>query len=169
MAKRVEKHVRVHRLGIELPVVRHPLVRDGLELRLELRIAAVGTNPFQPRQLLEENHRAHLGDQSVEQHDRRLFGVEFHDPQFLVEHAQELGQIPLAQRVAQRERLRLLGAGGDLVHVLPRDLVAFAHVRGEFVGLGVQLLEARTGQQDQLVGDVRRDFFAQLSQALTHD
>ena len=55
------------------------------------------------------------------------------------------------------------------MHVLPRDLVAFAHVCRKFVGLGVQLLQARAGQQDQLVGDVRRDFFAQLGQTLPHD
>ena len=73
----------------------HLVRRNVRELRLDLRVAGAGFEPAFADQLVQQDQRAHLRDEAVEQADGGFVLVELEAdfPKLLVEAAQKLRQL----------------------------------------------------------------------------
>ena len=116
----------------------------GLELVVIPRVL----QPAFAQHFLEQQHRAHLADESVKQADLRLVLVELRLPQFLVQPLEQGGQIPVAQRIAERKRAGGFIAGTDRRHVRQFNFFPVAGEQADFFNFTFQLPRVRADAAD---------------------
>ena len=124
----------MNRLSSGQLVRRHPR-----QLGFEAVVIRVRFHPALAQHLFQQNHGPDFGNQAVEQPDLRLLRVELHLPQLLVQAAQQAGQVPVAQGVAQGKSARGLVASANGSDVLELNFRPVADVKGDFLDLAVEL------------------------------